>query len=329
MPRIGMNPSRGKKSDYIPARVTVAVLTYVPNSLGYFENRLEVTKTCLQSILKHTSVPYDLMVFDNGSRPELVDYLRQLKDAGDIDFLMLSSQNIGKIGALQLMFKAAPGEVIAYCDDDVFYLPGWLERSLEVLDTFPNVGIVSGMYIKPHMKEGVDSTLKFAGSKGVEMQRGNLVDPALEKHYMDQMGRTEEKYRGEVAGLEDVLITYKGINVWASAGHYQLVTKKEAILRALPKTWSSNLMGQMRDLDVTIDKLGLLRLCTTPPTLRLLGNQIDESAAAVIRQYGVEVQAAAAEKKAAPGWKTRFARLTLVQKMAYWLYERMFKIINA
>jgi hypothetical protein len=85
----------------------------------------------------------------------------------------------------------------------------------------------------------------------------------------------------------------------------------------------------MRDLDVTIDKLGLLRLCTTPPTLRLLGNQIDESAAAVIRQYGVEVQAAAAEKKAAPGWKTRFARLALVQKMAYWLYERMFKIINA
>ena len=71
-----------------------------------------------------------------------------------------------------------------------------------------------------------------------------------------------------------MLITYKGINVWASAGHYQLVAKKEAILRALPAGWTGNLMGQMRDLDVTIDKLGMLRLCTTPPTLRLLGNQI-------------------------------------------------------
>ncbi len=324
-----MNPSRGKKSDYAPARVTVAVLTYMPNSLGYFENRLEVTKTCLQSILKHTTVPYDLMVFDNGSRPELVDYLRQLKDQGDIDFLMLSSQNIGKIGALQLMFKAAPGEVIAYCDDDVFYLPGWLERSLQVLDTFPNVGLVSGMYIKSHMKEGIASTLKFAASKDVKMERGNLVDPALEQHYMDQMGRSEEKYRSEVAGLEDVRITYKGISVWASAGHYQFVTKKEAILQALPDTWSSNLMGQMRDLDVTIDKLGMLRLCTTPPTLRLLGNQIDESAAAIIRDYGVDVQAAAAEKQSAPGWKARVARIPLVRKIAYWLYERMFKIINA
>jgi cellulose synthase/poly-beta-1,6-N-acetylglucosamine synthase-like glycosyltransferase len=121
-----MNPSRGKQSDYTPARVTVAVLTYVPNSLGYFENRLEVTKTCLQSIIKNTSGPYDLMVFDNASRPELVDYLRQLKDEGAIDFLMLSKQNIGKLGALQIMLRAAPGEVIAYSDDDVFYLPaGW------------------------------------------------------------------------------------------------------------------------------------------------------------------------------------------------------------
>ncbi len=323
-----MNPSRGKISDYTPARVTVAVLTYVPNSLGYFENRLDVTKTCLQSIIKNTNSSYDLMVFDNGSRPELVNYLRQLKDEGQIDFLILSSQNIGKIGALQLMFKAAPGEVIAYCDDDVFYLPGWLEKHLEVLDTFPNVGVVSGMYIKSHMKEGIESTLKFAHSKGVEYQQGSLIDPDLEQHYMDQMGRTPEKYRSEIAGLQDVLITYKGIQVWASAGHYQFVCKKSAILQVLPKTWSGNLMGQMRDLDVAIDRLGMLRVCTTPPTLRLLGNQIDERAARIIREYGVEVQAAKLGK-AADGSKSKFYRLPVVQKIAYWLYERLFKIINA
>ncbi len=322
-----MNPSRGKKSEYTPARVTVAVLTYLPNSLGYYENRLGVTKTCLQSIIKNTKVPYDLMVFDNGSRPELVDYLRQLEENGDIDFLMLSGQNIGKIGALQFMFKAAPGEVIAYCDDDVFYFPGWLEKHLEILDTFPNVGLISGMYIKPHMKEGIKSTLKFANSKGVKFEKGSLVDPALEQHYMDQMGRTKEKYQSEVKGLDDVLITYKGIKVWASAGHYQLVGKKEILLKSLPTTWTGNLMGQMRDLDVAIDDLGLLRLCTTPPTLRLLGNQIDEAAASAIREYGVEVEAAKANHKTG-GLKAKIYRSALVQKIAYAVYERMFKIIN-
>ena len=323
-----MNPGRGKKSDYEPARVTVAVLTYVPNALGYFENRFEVTRTCLESIIKDTSVPYDLMVFDNGSSPQVVDYLRGLRDGGKINFLLLSKTNIGKIGALQIMFRAAPGEIIAYCDDDVFFLPGWLERHLQVIDTFPNVGVVSGMYIKPHMKEGIQSTLKFSRSKGVETQRGHLVERELEQHYIEQMGRSWEKYQQEIAGLEDVLITYKGIQVWVSAGHYQFVAPKSAILKALPEKWSRNLMGQMRDLDLAIDNLGLLRLCTTPPTLRLLGNQIDRAAAEIIRQYGIDVKASQKSVKKV-GWKVKFYRLPLVQKIAYFLYERLFKIINA
>ena len=65
MPRIGMNPGRGKKSAYQPARVTVAVLTYIPNQVGYFQDRLEVTRACIRSILANTTAPYDLM--DNGS----------------------------------------------------------------------------------------------------------------------------------------------------------------------------------------------------------------------------------------------------------------------
>ena len=90
----------------------------------------------------------------------------------DLDVLKTQVfQHIGKIGALQVMFKAVPGEVIAYCDDDVFYLPGWLEKHLEILDTFPKVGVISGMYIKPHMKEGIQSTLKFAKSKGVSLKK--------------------------------------------------------------------------------------------------------------------------------------------------------------
>ncbi len=328
MPRIGMNPGRGKKSQYSPARVTVCVLTFNPNKLGYFQDRLDVTLACLESIFVNTSVPYDLMVFDNGSNQETVNTLCALKDAGKIDFLILSNQNIGKIGALQIMLKAAPGEVIAYCDDDVFLLPDWLERHLEVIDTYPNVGAVTGMYIKPHMKEGISSTLDFAKSSEVKAEYGTLVDKELEQHYIEQTGRTWEKYQEEISGLEDVRLTYKGIQTFVSAGHYQFAAKKATILQALPETWTGNLMGQMRELDVAIDKLGLLRLCTTPPTLRLLGNLIDQPAADDLRKFGVDLKSAQ-EKRTPVGSKKSLLRSSLVQKVAYFFYERLFKIINS
>ena len=328
MPRIGMNPGRGKKSDYSPARVTVAVLTFNPNKLGYFQDRLDVTLACIESIFVNTSAPYDLMVFDNGSNEETVSALRALRDAGKIDFLILSSQNIGKIGALQIMLKAAPGEVIAYCDDDVFFLPGWLERHLEVIDTYPRVGMVTGMYIKPHMKEGISSSLEFAKKGEVNAEYGTLVDKELEQHYIEQTGRTWEKYEEEISGLEDVRLTYKGIQTFVSAGHYQFAAKKETILQALPDAWTGNLMGQMRELDVAIDKLGLLRLCTTPPTLRLLGNLIDQPAADELRKFGVDIKSKQ-QKKTAAGWKKSLLRSRLIQKVAYFFYERLFKIINS
>ena len=55
----------------------------------------------------------------------------------DIDYLLLAGQNIGKIGALQMIARFAPGEIIAYTDDDVFFLPGWLDTHLKIIDTYP------------------------------------------------------------------------------------------------------------------------------------------------------------------------------------------------
>ena len=37
----------------------------------------------------------------------------------------------------------APGEIIAYADSDVLFSPNWLKRSVEILETYPNVGMVT------------------------------------------------------------------------------------------------------------------------------------------------------------------------------------------
>ena len=122
MPRIGTNPSRGKKLDFDPPRMTVAVLVYEPNEAGYFQHRSQVTLLTLQSILANTQRPYELLVFDNGSCPEMVSALKAMQAAGQIDTLILSRHNIGKLNALWRIAQVAQGELIAYSDDDVYHL---------------------------------------------------------------------------------------------------------------------------------------------------------------------------------------------------------------
>ena len=63
MPRIGMNPSRGQSTDYKPAKISLVMLTYIPNDIGYFEKRFEVMRISLESFIQNTSVPHDLIVF--------------------------------------------------------------------------------------------------------------------------------------------------------------------------------------------------------------------------------------------------------------------------
>jgi len=327
MPRIGMNPSRGQSTDYKPARVSLVMLTYIPNDVGYFEKRFEVMRASLESYIQNTTIPHDLIVFDNNSNPKVVEYLEAMRDHGKIDYLILSSRNIGKMGALQVAFRAAPGEIIAYSDDDVFFMPGWLERHLEILETYPKVGVVTGLYIRPHMKEGIGSVLRFTEQDGVQTRKGDLVSKDLQLHYISNTGRTWEQYEKETEGLEDIVLTYKGVDALASAGHYQFVTRKEVILQALPGIWQTQLMGKMRELDLQMDLMGYLRLCTHPATIRLLGNVIDEEMANQLKEFGYSISTNFVNEKPST-LKRKILHSPGIQRIAYYFYNRLFKIIN-
>ncbi len=96
-------------------------------------------KLFFDSLYANTGQPFDMMVFDNGSCEEVQDYLLDLKHNGKIQYLIFSQQNLKKLGALNFLLSAAPGEYIAYADSDVYFLQGWLDESLKVLAAFPEV----------------------------------------------------------------------------------------------------------------------------------------------------------------------------------------------
>ncbi len=325
MPRVGMNPARGQPSGYVPARITLAMLTYLPNQGGYFEQRFAVTRLSLESLIASTPEPHDLIVFDNGSCPEMVEYLTKLRDAGHIQYLLLSSSNIGKIGALQIIFRAAPGEIIAYSDDDILFLPGWLPEHLKLLDAYPRVGLVTGFYIRSHMRYGTQALEAFAGREDVKAQRGFLIPRELEQHYIDNMGRTWQTYQEEIDGLEDLHLTYHGVEALASAGHHQFIAQRSVLLEAMPAEWSGQLMGKVRELEITIDLLGYLRLSTCQPVTHLLGNVISSENAATARSMGLNAESGLVRKSDS----NRLFRLPLVRRLGLALYNRLHAALNS
>jgi hypothetical protein len=71
------------------------------------------------------------------------------------------------------MLAGAPGEIIAYTDSDVLFSPKWLSRSVEILETFPSVGMVMARPFRTP-PEFYESTLQWARKK-TKLEEGQFI----------------------------------------------------------------------------------------------------------------------------------------------------------
>ncbi|MEI6289182.1 MAG: glycosyltransferase family A protein, partial [Chloroflexota bacterium] len=97
--RKGQNPAKFVNQVIKPERVTVALLNFIPFISGFYSEALDVLKISLESMRTDAGLPFDLLVFDNGSCAEVRDFLVQEKENGHIQYLLLSEKNLGKGGA--------------------------------------------------------------------------------------------------------------------------------------------------------------------------------------------------------------------------------------
>jgi hypothetical protein len=279
MDRIGMNPARHRKTDYQPAEVTVAVLVYIPHLSGYWAHRFDVLKLCFSTLFQNTKVPYDLLVFDNACCDEVKEYFVELQNLGLVQYVLTSNENIGKLGALRLISGAIPGKVFAYTDDDTFFYPGWLADHLDVLGSFPNVGMVSGSPERTLFDHGIQSNLRFAKE-----------NPEIwEREWAIALGKDVPAYLEEVSQLEDIIMELNGKKAYATACHNQFIMPKEIAVKFLQGEWTGRLMGGMNELDNEIDKAGYLRLTTLDRTTRLIGNLVSPAMAEEASKYSIGI----------------------------------------
>ena len=311
--RKGQNPAKFVKDVARPERITVALLNYIPFLSGFYAETLDVLKVSLESMRKDAGLPFDMMVFDNGSCPEVRDFLVKEKEEGRIQYLILSEKNMGKGGAWNVMLAGAPGEIIAYTDADVLFSPNWLSRSVEILETFPDVGMVTARPFRTP-PEFYESTLKWArDAERAKLEEGQFIPWETFLEFNLSLGQTEAENKKVYTETKDWRIQYKGVSAMAGASHWQFTAYKSTLQQFLPFDMDKP-MGQVRQLDKRMNDAGLLRLMVSDPLAMNMSNTLGYLRGELGKQT----------VKRKPSFARRILELEPIKKMLLAIYNKIF-----
>ncbi|WP_217426440.1 glycosyltransferase family 2 protein [Candidatus Methylobacter favarea] len=120
----------------------------------------EQTLEALISLKKTVNIPHEIILFDNGSAPKTVDFIK-LHIEGHFDNLKViyNDTNLGPAVGRREALQYASGDWFIIFDNDEIAEPGWLEELLVRASSDENIGAVCCKVIFP------DESLQFSGGE--------------------------------------------------------------------------------------------------------------------------------------------------------------------
>lgn len=258
--RLSNNPNKGAKTIEVP-QITLGMITHYTDD-PYHASRMEVVKASIESMLLGVMCGYsrEFIIYDNGSTDEFRKTLRSFKPD-----VLVESYNVGKSTALHNLCSMARGGIFCYSDDDILFTFDWLQKQIEVLKIFPNVGLVNGSPQRVQFKHAVETEKKFPGA-----EFGRFIPDEWEQDYCRSIGDDYARHAESNKNVQDILLKYNGVKAWGHGHHMQFTSYRDVVLPFLKR--NNILLADERNFDSAIDEAGLMRLTTYQRTCRHIGN---------------------------------------------------------
>lgn len=189
-----------------PGLVSIVMLSW---------NAPQFTKMALESIRAYTRGDYEIVIVDNGSGDETVNWLRTLHDQPDVR-VIYNPVNLGYAGGNNQAIAAARGEYVVLLNNDVIVTEGWLEKLLRAFDRVPNLGvsaprsnkIAGDQIVSDAAYDGIDGMHEFARIRSERYRdQGYMTDRAIglclciDRRVIDEVGGIDERFG--VGNFED------------------------------------------------------------------------------------------------------------------------------
>lgn len=160
-------------------------------------NQLELTKDCIESIIKNTQYPYKFILIDNASDNDTKRYLESLMSQRSLEIeLIRNEENLGFVKAVNQGLKASRAPYVCIMNNDTVTTAGWLDRLIEFAESHRDVGLANPLCGGPAdiPMEGYARSIAKDKDKYMEMNQCFGFCMLVKREVIQRIGYLDEAF---------------------------------------------------------------------------------------------------------------------------------------